>query len=280
MLDLASPFTGPALYSALGDISGFVHWDINKAPSTTYRNPGWATTTQVDFAGNVSPGKVVRAASSVAVSSDDGATWTEISGTPGDGAGSVSISADGVNVNWFVAGGLYRSSNLGAWTRVSGGPSSGILAADKRNATLVYAVSGSSFYLSTNSGAGFERIGAFSTTANQPSGIAVNPFKAGDVWVSADDGVYHSTYPFTSWKKAADLQRASSIAIGAAPTKDAYPAVYVVGYATTSWTQGVYRTEDQGSNWVKINDNAKNGFGSTTSNPISGMFILSPIANS
>lgn len=271
VLDLASPFTGPALYSALGDISGFVHWDVEKAPSTTYRNPGWATTSQVDFAGAVKPGKVVRASSSVAVSSDDGATWTEIPGTPGDNSGSVSISADGANVHWFVAGGLYRSTNLAAWTPVTTGPSSGILASDKVDGKLIYAVSGSSFYQSTDSGATFTRVGAFSTTTSSPSGISVNPFKSGDVWVAADDGVYHSTSPFTQWQKVSDIQRATSISVGAPPSKDAYPAVYVVGYATSSWTQGVYRTEDKGTNWVKINDNAKNGFGSAWSNPISGM---------
>ena len=270
MLDLASPFTGPALYSALGDISGFVHWDVEKAPSTTYRNPGWATTSQVDFAGAVKPGKVVRASSSVAVSSDDGATWTEIPGTPGDNSGSVSISADGANVHWFVAGGLYRSTNLAAWTPVSTGPTSGILASDKVDGKLIYAVSGSSFYQSTDSGATFTRVGAFSTTTSSPAGISVNPFKSGDVWIAADDGVYHSTSPFTQWQKVSDIQRATSISVGAPPSKDAYPAVYVVGYATSSWTQGVYRTEDKGTNWVKINDNAKNGFGSAWSNPISG----------
>ena len=273
VLDLAAPLKGPALYSALGDISGFVHWDVNKAPSTTYRNPGWATTGHVDYAGAVVPGKVVRAASGVAISSDDGATWTEIPGTPGDNGRSLSISADGKNVHWIVAGGLYRSTNSAAWTLTSGGPTDGILAADKVNGTLIYAVSGSSFYLSTDSGANFKRVGVFSTTANSVSSVAVNPFKSGDVWVAADDGVYHSTYPFTSWTKAADIQRATFISVGAPPSAQAYPAVYIVGYATSSWTQGVYRSEDQGKNWVKLNDNAKNGFGSATSNPISGTLI-------
>lgn len=275
MQDLAAPFTGPALYSALGDISGFAHWDVNKAPSTSFRNPGWATNTQIDFAGAVVPGKVVRGASSVAVSSDDGATWTEIPGTPGGNAGSISISANGANVHWFVAGGLYRSTNLEAWAPVSGGPSSGLLAADKVNSTLIYAVSGSAFYLSTDSGANFKRVGAFSATAKSASAVTVNPFKSGDVWVAADDGVYHSVFPFTTWQKAADLQRATFISLGAPPTKNAYPAVYVVGYATSSWTQGVYRSDDKGSNWFKINDNAKNGFGNANSNPISGKLAYS-----
>lgn len=272
MLDLAAPLNGPALYSALGDIAGFVHWDITTAPSTTYRNPGWASTSGVDYAGAVTPGKVVRSASSVALSSDNGATWTEIPGTPGGGAGSVSISANGANVHWFVAGGLYRSNNLGAWALTAGGPSEGILAADKVNGTLIYAVSGTSFYLSTDSGANFRRVGAFSTTANSVSAVTVNPFKAGDVWVAANDGVYYSSLPFTSWTKAADIQQGTSISLGAPSSSSAYPAVYVVGWAS-NWTQGVYRSEDKGVNWVKLNDNAKNGFGSPWSNPISGKLI-------
>jgi xyloglucan-specific exo-beta-1,4-glucanase len=266
--DLASPLKGPALFSALGDIGGFVHWDVTKAPDSSYRP--WATNSQIDYAGAVTPGKVARAHTNVVLSSDDGATWTEIPGTPGGNGRSLSISADGKNVNWFVNGGLYRSTNGAAWTTTSGGPTEGILAADKVNGTLIYAVSGSSFYLSTDSGAVFKRVGAFSTTANSVSGVAVNPFKSGDVWVAADDGVYHSVYPFTSWTKASDIQRATSISVGAPSSAQANPAVYIVGYATSSWTQGVYRSEDQGKNWVKLNDSAKNGFGSAGNNPISG----------
>lgn len=63
------------------------------------------------------------------------------------------------------------------------------------------------------------------------------------VWIVADDGVFHSTSPFTQWQKVSGSQRATFISVGAPPSKDAFPAVCIVGYAASSWTQGVYKIE-------------------------------------
>lgn len=48
ILGLISPPTGPVLLSAVGDIGGFVHNDLTKAPTTGFINPTWATTIDID----------------------------------------------------------------------------------------------------------------------------------------------------------------------------------------------------------------------------------------
>jgi xyloglucan-specific exo-beta-1,4-glucanase len=56
---LISPPSGPNLLSGVYDIGGFKHDDLTKAPSTGFVNPTWASTVDVDFAGN-KPTNIVR----------------------------------------------------------------------------------------------------------------------------------------------------------------------------------------------------------------------------
>ena len=50
---LISPPTGPNLFSGTGDVGGFVHADLDKAPSSAYANPTFITTDSLDYAGNI-----------------------------------------------------------------------------------------------------------------------------------------------------------------------------------------------------------------------------------
>jgi hypothetical protein len=59
VLDLVSPPSGAPLVSALGDIAGFRHDDLQVVPLQNHENPDWATTTGLDFAQN-NPSFMVR----------------------------------------------------------------------------------------------------------------------------------------------------------------------------------------------------------------------------
>jgi xyloglucan-specific exo-beta-1,4-glucanase len=56
---LISPPSGPNLFSGVYDIGGFVHIDLDKAPSSVYANPKFSGTVSLDYAGN-KPSNVVR----------------------------------------------------------------------------------------------------------------------------------------------------------------------------------------------------------------------------
>jgi xyloglucan-specific exo-beta-1,4-glucanase len=59
VLALLSPPSGPNLFSGLGDIGGFAHINLNKAPSSEYANPTFKNTVSLDYAGN-KPSTLVR----------------------------------------------------------------------------------------------------------------------------------------------------------------------------------------------------------------------------
>ena len=59
VLALISPPTGPNLFSGIGDIGGFAHVDLDKAPSSAYVNPTFTNTVSLDYAGN-KPSTLVR----------------------------------------------------------------------------------------------------------------------------------------------------------------------------------------------------------------------------
>lgn len=49
---LISPPTGPNLLSGVYDVGGFVHSDFGVAPKSMFVTPRWASTVDLDFAGN------------------------------------------------------------------------------------------------------------------------------------------------------------------------------------------------------------------------------------
>jgi xyloglucan-specific exo-beta-1,4-glucanase len=80
---LITPPGGPALLSSIGDIQGFVHQSLDEAPANTYTNPEWATSSDIDYAGNT-PKTIVRVGTGdsssgkqVALSYDYGASWSQ-----------------------------------------------------------------------------------------------------------------------------------------------------------------------------------------------------------
>src|SRR5678815_2520867 len=101
--DLISPPSGAPLISALADITGFRHNDVNVVPASQAA-PVRGTSVSLDYA-ELSPSYIVRAANgdtancekSLAVSTDGGTTWAAVSAQPAGltGGGVVAVSATG-----------------------------------------------------------------------------------------------------------------------------------------------------------------------------------------
>ncbi|THU81179.1 CEL6 protein [Dendrothele bispora CBS 962.96] len=269
---LIAPPGGPPLLSALGDIGGFVHNNLDTPRSAAYSNPTWSTTADIDFAGN-KPTIIVRTGTGdasqgkqVALSSDSGATWSPHNGAADNVAGAkVAISADGDTVLWKTASsGIQVSKNLAQFTQVSSlSPSTSAIASDKLDNTIFYAASGSTFYISTDGGQSFKQAGSLGSS-NSPVKIVVNPGKTGDVWVSTDVGLFHSTDNGSTFEAIDGITQAFAIALGAPAEDGGYPAVYA---AANLGGFGYFRSDDVGANWVQIND-AAHGFGNMGSNVI------------
>ncbi|THU94834.1 Oligoxyloglucan reducing end-specific cellobiohydrolase [Dendrothele bispora CBS 962.96] len=263
---LISPPTGPSLLSAVGDIGGFVHTSLTTPPAHDYLNPEWSTTVDMDFAGN-KPTNIVRigitSGKQVALSSDSGQTWSQDFGAADNvNGGKVALSADADTVLWSTATqGVQVSQFTNPFTQVPTLPATSVIASDKKNNSVFYGASGSRFYLSTDGGKTFTASGTLGSSSSSVK-IVVNPGQTGDVWVSTDKGLFHSTDMGSTFTSISGITSAWAIALGAPAKTGGYPALFA---SANIGGVGYFRSDDAGVNWVKIND-AAHGFGSPSSN--------------
>lgn len=271
VLSLLAVPGGYPLLSAVGDIGGFLHYNLDVAPTQSFHTPSYGTTHDLDYAGNV-PANVVRTGESssaiqIAVSSNYGLTWNQdYGGSLSIGPGPVAYSADGTAVLLMSStNGALISRYTSTFTAVSTLPSGAAIASDKRNATVFYGAYTGSFYISTDIGVTFTKTATLgsATTVTQ---VRVHPTVAGDVWVSTDVGLFHSTnYGATFTQIGSGCTVAYKFALGAASTTGGYPVIY--GFFTVDNVLALYKTEDAGLNWAMISD-AAHGFGSASANTV------------
>lgn len=156
----------------------------------------------------------------------------------------IALSANGGSILWKTsANGIQNSQNSGTFATVSSLPSAAAIASDKLNDTVFYGASGSSFYLSTDSGATFTAAAGSLGSSTSPVKVVVNANVTGDVWVSTDTGLFHSTDSGSTFTAISGVTEAWAIALGAPATSGGYPAVFA---AANIDGLGYYRSDDTG----------------------------------
>ena len=263
-LDIVSIPNGP-LVSVIGDYDGFVHDDVTKyAPIHT---PRMGTTTGLDYAEQNS-NVLLRVGEKMYYSTDKAKTWKEctINGTKGR----VAVSANGTVFLHTPEGSstTYRSTNNGAsWSTVSGLTINGAKpTSDPMNANKFYAYGNGNMYVSTNGGANFS---AAASLGNGGSNIIrLAPGREGDIWVAMySGGLKRSTNSGSSFSTINGVSYCTAVGFGKEAPGTSYPAVYIWG--TVGGVRGIYRSIDQGSNWIRINDNNHQYGG-----PGNGQFVI------
>ncbi|EJC97846.1 Oligoxyloglucan reducing end-specific cellobiohydrolase [Fomitiporia mediterranea MF3/22] len=261
---LTAPLSGPKLVSAVGDVGGFVHTDLTEPPPT-FTNPIWSgTATGVDHAG-ANHSNIVRLSGiagsssvSVATSTDGGQTWSPYAGSPSISDniydGKIAMSANGDTLLWTQAtgfSGVRFSKNGSPFTDSNGLPSGSTvqIASDKLNNTVFYAGVGSEFFISVDGGEAFTQKNVLGSSTNTLQ-IAASPFNAGEIFVSTDRGIWHSTDFGTNFTELAGPTAAWSIAVGKAKEASSPPAFYAA--ATIEGVSSLFRTDDLGINWAKL----------------------------
>ncbi|MGQ3052409.1 MAG: dockerin [Roseateles sp.] len=180
-------------------------------------------------------------------------------------------------------GASWTATNLPALPNVNI-PRSYRLVADRVNPNKVYAYdSGGAWwggtsgrvYVSTDGGQTFT-LSQGSVAANlranpfSATWLAVNPYAEGHLWLADGNAIYRSMDSGATWTKLSqfaslwgsrqtwqwpEVQGASAVALGKpAPGASYSAAVYVVGAINGVW--GVWRSDDGGANWTRINDDA------------------------
>jgi hypothetical protein len=262
--DLISPSAGTAhLISAVADNGGYTHNDLT-APSVMDANPVFTTGTSLDYA-EKNPSFIVRVGTggtngvNIGFSADGGQTWIPGTNPSGASGGTVAAAADGSRVVWSSGSGLFFSLDNGTtWTASSGAPAGASVRSDRVNPVKFYAFANGTFYSSTDGGQTF----AVTAASNLPPGGTSAQFKAtpgreGDIWLAGGStttvyGIWHSINGGNSFYKLWGVDAASTIGFGKPAPFHKYPALY--SSAEVSGTWGIYRSDDAGFSWTRIND--------------------------
>jgi photosystem II stability/assembly factor-like uncharacterized protein len=259
-LDLLSPPSGAHLISIIGDQDGFRHDDLNVPSPLGRHSPTMGSDTSGDFA-ELRPELMARVGSGKPFgcwSSDGGSTWQAFTTTPRDArGGTIAISADGSAIVWASERGdkPHVSADRGAtWNACSGLPAGAIVVADRVDPNSFFATArgDKTLYASHDGGKSFA-----TRSSNLPDAdkhrLRALPGVAGDLWLCADwNGLYHSADGGVRFTKISNLALALAVGFGKAAPGKSYPAIYVVGKVKD--VDGVYRSDDQGATWVRIND--------------------------
>jgi hypothetical protein len=84
--------------------------------------------------------------------------------------------------------------------------------------------------------------------------LYLTPGIEGDLWIAAFDGLYHASSSAVTFQKLGGVQEIWGFGFGKAPPNSTYPALYLVG--TVGGVRGVFRSDDAGNSWARINDDA------------------------
>ena len=281
VVSLISPPSGANLLSGLGDIGGFRHDDITKVPAAMFTQPIFVTATSLDYA-ELNPSFIVRSGNvdktyttnhSTGFSYDGGTSWFQGNSEPTGvtAGGMIAAAADGSAVVWSPTGApvCYSKDNGNTWITSTGIPAKASVVSDRVNPKKFYGFSAGKFYISTDGGASFTQTAATGLPVNVAAVVhssaeqAICYFKAmpgreGDIWFaggSAAEGVYglwHSTDSGASFTKLANVQEADVIGFGKAAPGQSYMALFAS--AKIDGVRGVFRSDDAGATWVRIND--------------------------
>jgi hypothetical protein len=293
--NVISPTAGAHLISAVADVGGFTHDDLDASPAQGPNlHPLFANASWLDFA-EKNPSVVVRMGvlpyhgpkeGTMGYSLDGGHNWKPFTlgeaaaaggrrggGGGGGGGRRVILSADG-SVFMSTGGTPRISTDRGAtWKDVTGVPAGISPIADRSNPAKFYALDAGAhrMYLSTDGGATFtnsyEMTGLPAAGGGGEGGgrggggggrlVAVGG-REGDLWF-VGEALCHSSDGGRTFKEIPNhppISAKSSIvplSFGkAAPGKD-YPAIFVANRGGSA-AAGLYRSDDEGATWVRIND--------------------------
>jgi photosystem II stability/assembly factor-like uncharacterized protein len=260
-LDLAVPPAGALLLSAVGDIGGFRHDDLEKPSPHVFKNPVFGNTTSLDFAG-AAPDVVARVGTASrgnprgAYSLDGGTSFSPFASEPamGRGQGTIAVSADGTRFVWATQSAVpaFSEDRGMTWTPCVGLPIAARVSADRVNPAVFYAVNtaGTEVLVSRDGGATFGLTqDKFPVAVSRPKAVFDHE---GDVWIPTGSGLLRSTDAGETFSKLAPVQTAYAVAFGkAAPERD-YPAIYVGGMV--DYVNGIFRSDDAGASFVRIDD--------------------------
>lgn len=283
IITLVSPTEGARLLSGFGDISGFAHRNLDVSPAAQFRNPVFANTNTIDYAG-AAPNVIVRSGTpphratggepTFAWSTDYGTSWQPLqsprlndavaraSMARGDFA--IAVSAEGGS---FVVAAprLMVTFDRGAsWQEAEGSPYRARAVADRVKSRTFYALDfeRSSVFLSTDGGQSFTsqktRGLPDDITADRPmnrerpSALLAVPGGAEELWFVSRGRLFYSADAGRSFAQRGGCIKVEMLSFGKAPPGRDAPALFAIGEA--NGTRAIWRSDDSAETWLRLND--------------------------
>jgi photosystem II stability/assembly factor-like uncharacterized protein len=273
-LDLISPPQGAHLLSAIGDLDGYKHDDLDVAPLQFAAPPRYANGESIDFAQG-KPALIVRSgylrkpfdpAIRAAYSEDGGAHWQAFASEPepsGQGAGTIAVAADGSAVVWFPrdAAHAYLTHDFGKhWQPVDGLSPHARVLSDRFDPKRFYAYDGRAgqVFVSRDGGAHFQSIGGALGERIKHGHVAwmrAAPDVAGTVYVGGNGiGLLRAHDDGSALAKLGALADVQDFGFGRSAPGSTLPTVFAAGQLGDTF--GLYRSTDDGAHWLRIDDDA------------------------
>lgn len=143
------------------------------------------------------------------------------------------------------------------WTEITVAPSGINLYADPINNQVFYGMSGTTFCIFIYDPATDTFTKMTRTLSSVVGRICVVDGRQGEVWIArGSSGVTHLSGCDTGTPTVKNIAMSSCTCIGVGKAKEAdgYPSLYIWGRKTASQPIGLYRSDDQGATWTRIND--------------------------
>jgi hypothetical protein len=194
-------------------------------------------------------------ANHIAFSFDGGATWLTSGAQPAgtNGGGTVAVAADASRLVWSPSGAAvsFSTNNGASWAASTDIPRGATVISDRVNPLKFYGFANGVFYISADGGANFTA----SAAAGLPGFVRFKavPGREGDIWLAGGGGgLWRSVDGGATFTRLGNVEVADAIGFGKAAPRRGYPAIYAL--AQVDGIQGVFRSDDAGSSWVRIND--------------------------
>lgn len=271
---IISPATGAHLISAMYDMDGYRHDDLDVAPPQLNAPPRYTDADDMDYAGRkpyviVRSGWIRKAAAPAiraAYSTDGGKHWQTFASEPsnmeGVGGGSIAIAADASRALWFPreAEHGYLTTDFGRhWQVIDGLEGHLRVVADRIDPQRFYAVDAQqkAIFASQDGGAHFKPIfGAMGQFAAKASHLRLQaaPDLAGRFYLSSHDGLVRGSDDGTLSSTAGELTSVDAFGFGMRAPHQSQVALYAAGKRGDE--QGIFRSVDGGQHWQRIDDDA------------------------
>ena len=283
LVQTVSPPKGPQILSAVMDKGLMISTDLT-ALAARGDNPESNATNSIDFCES-DPNLVLRASvhdthqlttqSFVSASYDGGLTWTQVATVEGT-LMSISVAPTKQPNGLPIVTGLkakgnpIRSLDFGkTWESTEGGPRdmhdtwysvrNSTMASDRVTANLFYALDYrvGTLFTSTDGGVNWLETSSVPMPADRRNvrWMKAVPGLKGNIWIASwENGLLASEDSGKTFKPLPNVQKAVLFGFGKNAPGKTFPTAFV--YGTANNEEGIFRSDDMGKTWVRINDNS------------------------